>query len=99
MKPSPELTAHAADLAQRLRATQELLRVDVRAHRGHLYLYADTQEDWAVARLSPLGAARYGLSFHHHTGRWEPMPYSGTLADLTPVIVNQLFQFLVAFEA
>ena len=95
MKKSSELIAHAVDLAGRLRANAELAKVDVRAQRGHLYVYPDTNEDWAVARLSPLGAAGYGLSFHHHTGRWEPMPYSGTLDELAQVIVAQLSPFLI----
>ena len=33
-----------------------------------------------VARATPLGTGQFGLSFHTHTGRWEPMP---VVADLT----------------
>lgn len=28
-----------------------------------------------VARVAPLGANQYGLSFHSDTGRWEKMPF------------------------
>ncbi len=98
MKNSSELIAHAVDLVGRLRETTELSKVDVRAQRGHLYVYPDTNEDWAVARLTPLGAAGYGLSFHHHAGRWEPMPYSGALDELAQVIVEQLSPFLIDFQ-
>jgi hypothetical protein len=98
MKKSSTLIAHAIDLAGQLRANAELSTVDVRAQRGHLYVYPDTTEDWAVARLTPLGAAGYGLSFHHHTGRWEPMPYSGSLGELAQVIVEQLSPFLIDFQ-
>lgn len=95
---SSELVAHAIDLARQLRERAELSTVDVRAQRGLLYVYPHMQEDWAVARLTPLGANAYGLSFHHHTGRWEPMPYSGTLDDLAAVIVEQLSPFLIDFQ-
>jgi hypothetical protein len=61
-------------------------------------VYPDADENWAVARLTSLGGNGYGLSFHHHTGRWEPMPYSGTLGDLAAVIVAQLSPFLVDFQ-
>jgi hypothetical protein len=63
-----------------------------------LYVYPHREEKWAVARLTPLGANAYGLSFHHHTGRWEPMPYSGPLDDLAAVIVEQLAPFLIDFQ-
>jgi len=98
MNKSSEPLAHAIDLAGRLREHAELSKVDVRAQRGALYVYPNANEDWAVARLTPLGANSYGLSFHHHTGRWEPMPYSGTLVDLAAVIVAQLSPFLIDFQ-
>jgi hypothetical protein len=98
MTKSSELLAHAIDLATQLREHSDLAQVDVRAQRGALYIYPNVEEDWAVARLTPLGASAYGLSFHHHTGRWEPMPYSGTLDDLAAVIVEQLSPFLIDFQ-
>ena len=36
----------------------------------------------------------YGLSFHHHSGRWEPMPFSGDLAHMATVIVETLGAYL-----
>ena len=98
MKKAPDLVAHAIDLTRQLRGHSDLSKVDVRAQRGALYVYPGADEDWSVARLTPLGASSYGLSFHHHTGRWEPMPYSGTLAELAAVIVEQLSPFLVDFQ-
>lgn len=98
MKKSSELLADAIDLAGRLRAHSQLSKVDVRAQRGALFVYPGADEDWAVARLSPLGASNYGLSFHHHTGRWEPMPHCGTLQELAAVIVEQLSPFLIGLQ-
>jgi len=98
MKKSSELIAHAIELGGRVREHVELSKVDVRAQRGYIYVYPGSNKDWAVARLTPLGAAGYGLSFHHHTGRWESMPYSGTLGELAQVIAEQLSPFLMAFQ-
>ena len=51
-----------------------------------------------VARLHPLSDAAYGLSFHHHSGRWEPMPFSGDLAHMATVIVETLGFYLARWE-
>jgi hypothetical protein len=48
------------------------------ARRGYLTIFVDDGEP--VARCTPFGAGHYGLSFHNHTSRWEPMPI---IADLT----------------
>ena len=47
-----------------------------------LNIYPDEYEP--VARLSPLGGGEYSLSFHKHTGRWEPAQ------DLVNILVPYL---------
>jgi hypothetical protein len=32
-------------------------------------------------RFTALPAGRYGVSFRHHSGRWEPAPISGSLIE------------------
>jgi len=77
--PPAGLSPQDADVLQRaLHALGDYGHVAVRAGRGHLNIFVDDGEP--VARCTPLGAGRYGLSFHSHTGRWEPIP---TIADLT----------------
>jgi hypothetical protein len=66
--------------------------VRVRALRGHLYVYAN--EDDPVARLTPLTADQYGLSFHTHTGRWEPMPFAGKIPQVARDLVDSLGIYL-----
>ncbi len=50
--------------------------VKVKARAGHLQI--TTKDDQGVeaplARATPLVGGHYGLSFHTHAGRWEPMP-------------------------
>lgn len=58
-------------------------QIKVRPNGQHLVLEAvcdDATEP--VARLTRLGQSRYGLSFRQHTGRWEPVPLSGTLEEV-----------------
>ncbi len=79
-----------------IRAMGDYAHVNVRPHRGLLYIYADERDDPddAVARLHPSGDGTYGLSFHSHTGRWEPMPFSGDLAHITATLVATLHPYL-----
>jgi hypothetical protein len=83
----------AEELCIAIRALGDYAHVTVRAQRGLLYVYADDPED-AVARFHPLADGTYGLSFHHHSGRWEPMPFSGNLSHITTVLVQALGAYL-----
>lgn len=49
---------------------------------GHLNIVVDDSE--------PVGAGLYGLSFHSHTGRWEPMPITTDLTRLVQDLVGTL---------
>jgi hypothetical protein len=40
------------------------------------------------ARLTQLGAGTWGLSFPHHTGRWERTPFVGSLEELVATLVS-----------
>ena len=104
MTPRASRRAHASPTDQAAEACGAAIKtlgdyahVTVRAQRGLLYVYADDPED-PVARLHPLRDATYGLSFHHHSGRWEPMPFSGDLAHMATVIVQTLGAYLVRWE-
>jgi hypothetical protein len=39
--------------------------------------------------VEPLSSGEYGLSFHHHTGRWEPTPFTGDLDRLARVLTKE----------
>ena len=87
----------AAECCAAIQTLGDYAHVTVRAQRGPLYLYADDPEA-PVARLHPLRDATYGLSFHHHSGRWEPLPFSGDLAHMATVIVQTLGAYLERWE-
>jgi len=81
----------AAQLQQQIRALGDYAHVSVRAERGHLVI--SSQRD-PIARLTPLAAGQYGLSFHNHTRRWEPMPFVGNLPEQAHNIVAALGIYL-----
>jgi len=59
--------------------------ITVRPQRGQLYVDVDADP---IIRLEPLARDEYGLSFHHHTGRWEPTPFTGDVGHLAEVITT-----------
>ncbi len=69
--------------------------VTVEAQRGFLYVYA---QDEPVVRLTQLGPDHYGLSFHHHTGRWDPTPFTGDLSQLAGILVNEFHAYLIPID-
>lgn len=83
----------AEEFCAAIRALGDYAHVTVRWQRGLFYVYADDPED-PVARVHPLADGTYGLSFHHHSGRWEPMPFAGDLRHITTALVQALGAYL-----
>jgi len=87
------VSSHEADtLCHVLHALGDYAHLSVRAERGHLNIRVDDGDP--VARFTPVGAHHYGLSFHSHTGRWQPMPFVGDLAQLAHDLVTVLGPYL-----
>jgi hypothetical protein len=59
--------------------------------RGDQLIIGRTDEHGADPRfrLTPLGAGTYGLSLYRRQ-RWEPLPYEGTLQELTNTMNEDL---------
>ena len=89
---APLLKDDAERLTQAIHALGNYSHVTVRPGRTHLNIYAGHDEP--VARFTPLDGGRYGLSFHAHTGRWEPMPFMGDLPEITEALVTALGPYL-----
>ena len=55
-------------------------------------------EDEPVARLTRVLSLGWGLSFRRHfrrhTGKWEPMPFSGPLAEMAHIIIFTLCSYI-----
>ena len=46
------------------------------------------------ARLTHLSGSIWGLSFPHHTGRWDKTPFTGSLTDLLEMLVTDFSFYL-----
>ena len=52
----------------------------------------------SVVPCSSSGSGHYGLSFMRHTGRWEPMPFSGPLQEMADTVVSTLGAYLARYD-
>jgi hypothetical protein len=91
-RPMPVSAPEADALQRALHALGDYAHVGVRAEHGHLNIFID--DAVPVARVTPLGANQYGLTFHSHTGRWEKMPFVGDLVHLAHDLVAALGPYL-----
>ena len=82
-------------LTTAIRADGRHDHVTVRAERGHLYVEVDEEP---IVRLDPLARDQYGLSFHRHTGRWEPTPFTGDVGRLADVITTVFAPHLESYD-
>lgn len=95
--PPAGLTPQDADTLQRaIHALGDYAHVSVRAGRRHLRIIVDDGNP--IARCTPLGAGRYGLSFHSHAGRWEPLPIIADLTQLAQDLVGTLGPYLQRWD-
>lgn len=70
--------------------------VRIHARADHLLVEVEPRDGqrYVIARATPLGGGRYGLCFRSHTGRWEPMPVSGSLEEIADGLTGPLGPYL-----
>lgn len=86
---------YAAELQRQLRSLLGHEQIVTQAYGRHLLikrLFDD--EPTVVARLTELGRNRYGAAFRSHSGRWEPLPGTGSLEEMADVVVMLLQPYL-----
>ena len=86
------LTDDAHALVTAIRGDRRHDHVTVRPQRGFLYVDVD---EAPIVRLEPLSSGQYGLSFHHHSGRWEPTPFTGDVGHLARVLTTEFGAYLM----
>ena len=89
------LAAGANELTIAIRADGRHDHVTVTADRGFLYVNVDEEP---VARLEPLAGHTYGLTFHHHSGRWEPTPFTGDFVRLANVLTTEFGVYFDSYD-
>lgn len=60
-----------------------------------LYVAVDGEP---IIRLDPLARHQYGLSFHRHTGPWEPTPFTGDVSRLADVMTTVFARHLESYD-
>jgi hypothetical protein len=86
---------HAAELQRQLRSLLGHEQIVTQAYGRHLLIKRlDDDEPTVVARLTDLGRNRYGAAFRSHSGRWEPLPGTGSLDEMADVVVTLLQSYL-----
>ena len=95
--PAISASYHAAELQRQLRSLPGHEQIVTQAYGRHLLIKRlDDEEPTVVARLTELGRSRYGAAFRSHSGRWEPLPGTGSLEEMANVIVTLLQPYLQA---
>jgi hypothetical protein len=89
--PTFEAQRKAAELQRQLATLIGHQRVQVKPYGKHLLIqmHRDDTVD-TIARLTELGRNAYSSAFRSHTGRWEPLPGTGTLAVTADLVASML---------
>jgi hypothetical protein len=70
-------------------------QIVTQAYGHHLLIKRlDDEEPTVVARLTELKRNRYGAAFRSHSGRWEPLPGTGSFEQMADVVVTLLQPYL-----
>lgn len=83
------------ELQELLEEHGDLDHLQVRKHGKSLILYSGEEQDKENhARFTMVGRDLWGLSFPHHTGKWERVPFTGSLEELFDTVTSN-FPFLL----
>ena len=86
---------YAAELQRQLRGLLGHEQIVTQAYGRHVLIKRlDDEDATVVARLTELGRTRYGAAFRTHSGRWEPLPGTGTQDEMAQVVVTRLEPYL-----
>ena len=85
-----------SDAGSRLRfraetiASQGFSHLRVRVHGKHLVIYSEYEgEKENRARLTMIKQQFYNLGVVNHRGTWQPTPYTGSVTELTTLLIEQ----------
>ncbi|PNG46067.1 hypothetical protein WDL1P3_00117 (plasmid) [Variovorax sp. WDL1] len=88
--------ARADELQRHLARLTGHDHVRVRPYGKHLLIQMHRGDDVVdiIARLTEVSRTRYTAAFRSHTGRWEPLPVSGDLAQSAAAVATLLAPYL-----
>lgn len=83
------------ELAEQVAKRPSFAHLRVRKYGSSLILHSGTGSDEQKhARLTHQSGQTWGLSFAHHSGRWERTPFTGSPSELLDTLVAD-FAFLL----
>jgi hypothetical protein len=89
--PTPDTQRKAAELQRQLATLTGHDQATVRPYGKHLLIQMQRNDTVdTVARLTEVGRNLYTSAFRSHTGRWEPLPGTGDLAETADLVVSLL---------
>ncbi|MGH6625097.1 MAG: hypothetical protein ACRECD_00880 [Burkholderiaceae bacterium] len=93
--PTFDVQRRAAELQRQLATLTGHEQAKVRPYGKHLLIqmHRDDTVD-TVARITEVARNRYAAAFRSHTGRWEPLPSTGTLPETAALVVSLLAPYL-----
>ncbi len=92
MKLEPE---EAEELEEKLHQYEGMAHLRVKTWGQSLVIYnGNPKEPEKHARLTNLGIDAWGISLPSHTGRWEKIPLTGTMEEITESLVSSFGVYL-----
>lgn len=93
--PTFDVQRKVAELQRELAMLTGHDQATVRPYGKHLLIQMH-RDDAAetVARITEVARNLYSSAFRSHTGRWEPLPGTGTLSETAELVVTLLAPFL-----
>ncbi|MGF6604318.1 hypothetical protein P3T23_009073 [Paraburkholderia sp. GAS448] len=86
---------YATELQRQLRRLLGHEQIVTQGYGRHLLIKRlDDEEPIVVARLTEIGRNRFSAAFRSHSGRWEPLPGTGSLEEMAEVVVTLLQPYL-----
>lgn len=83
------------DLEEFFSQRPDTAHLRARKYGKSLIIYSGEKDDEQKhARLTSLGGEMWHLSFWHHSNRWDKTPFTGTVDELSSMLVEQFPAFL-----
>jgi hypothetical protein len=93
--PNVDALSAAADLQADLRKNLGHAHVSVKPYGDHLLIQmAGEDKPDTIARLTALDRSTYGAAFRNGSGRWEPLPGTGSRKEMAELVVTLLGPYL-----
>ena len=86
------------DIERRFAASESFSHLHIQKYgRSLILLSGPAEAPQRHARFTHIAGNEWGLSFPHHTGKWEKTPFTGTLDELVETLVTTFPFYLESY--